>query len=106
MEISTKCILHQQFAPTLHIQSLNTIKTLNMIFDNDNLILVYKGTESSANILQGHLESVEIKSVLNNENESARLAGFGSTGKCEVFILERESDKARPIVEEFIRLNS
>ena len=72
---------------------------------NDQLILAYTGTEITANILKGILEDAEIRSFLKNENEAARLSGFGSTGTCEVFILENDTEKARPIIVEFVNRN-
>lgn len=72
-----------------------------MNIENDDLNLVFTGTETTAQILKGILETAEISSILKNENESARMAGFGSIGKCEVFIMKRDMEKARPIIKEF-----
>ena len=73
--------------------------------ENKQLILAYSGTEITANILKGILEDAEIRSILKNENEAARLSGFGSTGTCEVFILENDIERVRPLLEEFAKRN-
>lgn len=76
-----------------------------MNLEYDHLILVYTGTEITAGILKGILESMEIRALLRNESESARVAGFGSTGNCEVFIFESDVEKAGPIIDDFISRN-
>lgn len=72
---------------------------------NDELILAFVGSETTAGILKGVLEFEQIGSIVKNESEAARLSGFGSTGRCEVFISETNVDKAKPIIEEFSKRN-
>ncbi|MEQ9230069.1 MAG: DUF2007 domain-containing protein, partial [Cyclobacteriaceae bacterium] len=67
--------------------------------------LVFTGTEITASILKGLLETADIGSFLKNENESARTSGFGSTGKVEVFIMQKDAEKAQPIIKEFSERN-
>ena len=69
--------------------------------ENEELILVYTGTEITAGILKGILDTAEISSMLKNETESARVSGFGSSGKCEVFIMQKDFEKAGAIIKEF-----
>jgi hypothetical protein len=81
------------------------LKLIAMDLENDHIILAFTGTEITANILKGILETAEISSIIKNENEAARVSGFGLSGRCEVFILESDIEKARPIIKEFSELN-
>jgi hypothetical protein len=55
--------------------------------------------------LQEKIEAVGVDTVLKNNVQSARLAGFGNSGLAvELFIQETEFAKANPVIEEF-RMN-
>jgi hypothetical protein len=71
---------------------------------NNNLIIAYTGNEISTNFLKNDLEDAGIFSLIKNERESARLAGFGSNinSGCQLFIYEQDIENAKPIITEFL----
>jgi hypothetical protein len=69
------------------------------------LMKVFSGSEILALALQEKIEAVGVDTVLKNNVQSARLAGFGNSGLAvELFIQETEFAKANPVIEEF-RMN-
>ena len=76
-----------------------------MSTEKDNLTLAFTGSEITAGILKEILENAKIAAFIKNENEAARVSGFGSFGKCEVFILESDIEKAQPIIKDFSNRN-
>ena len=63
---------------------------------------IFSGSEILANALQQKIEAAGIKTIIKNNIQSARLAGFGNTDLAvEVFIEEVDFGKASPIIEEF-----
>lgn len=63
---------------------------------------IFSGSEILALALQQNIEAVGIATVLKNNIQSARLAGFGNSDLAvEVFIQETDFAKANPIIEEF-----
>jgi hypothetical protein len=63
---------------------------------------IFSGSEILAQALQQKIEAIGITTVLKNNIQSARLAGFGNTGLAvEVFIQEVDFGKANPVIEEF-----
>jgi hypothetical protein len=69
------------------------------------LMKVFSGSEILALALQEKIEGVGVDTVLKNNVQSARLAGFGNSGLAvELFIQETEFAKANPVIEEF-RMN-
>ncbi len=74
--------------------------------ESNKLTRAYSGTEITASILKDTLEQAGIGAVLKNETESGRVAGFGTPGGCDVYVMEKDVEKATPIVEEFIKRNS
>lgn len=65
-------------------------------------IKIYSGTSVLVNRLSYLLDSEKIPSLIKNHHESARLGGFGSPiDSVELFIYDSDSEKARPIIEEF-----
>ena len=66
------------------------------------LMKVFSGSEILALALQEKIEAVGVDTVLKNNIQSARIAGFGETGQAvELFIQETDFSKANPVIEEF-----
>lgn len=66
------------------------------------LIKIFSGSEVLAQTLQLKIEAIAVNTVLKNNIQSSRLAGFGNTDLAvEVFIQEIDFGKASPIIEEF-----
>ena len=62
----------------------------------------FSGSEILALALQAKLEEAGVSTVVKNNIQSARLAGFGSSGVAvEVFFQETDFAKANPVIEEF-----
>jgi len=52
--------------------------------------------------LKEKIEAIGVDTVLKNNIQSARLAGFGTMGQAvELFIQETDFSKANPVIEEF-----
>lgn len=66
------------------------------------LMKVFSGSEILALALQEKIEAAGVDTVVKNNIQSARMAGFGETGQAvEVFIQETDFAKANPAIEEF-----
>jgi hypothetical protein len=66
------------------------------------LIKIFSGSEVLAQSLQLKIEAIAVNTILKNNIQSARLAGFGNTDLAvEVFIQEVDFGKVSPIIEEF-----
>ena len=66
------------------------------------LMKIFSGSEILALALQQKIEAIGLNTVLKNNIQSARLAGFGNTDLAvEVFIQEVDFGKANPVIEEF-----
>ena len=66
------------------------------------LMKVFSGSEILAQALKLRIEAVGVETVLKNNIQSARLAGFGNTDLAvEVFIQETDFAKVNPVIEEF-----
>ena len=66
------------------------------------LMKVFSGSEILALALQQKIEEVGVNTVVKNNIQSARLAGFGNSGQAvEVFIQETDFAKANPVIEDF-----
>ena len=66
------------------------------------LMKIFSGSEILATALKMKLEEAGIDTLLKNNIQSGRLAGFGTSGMAvELFIEEVDFGKADPIVEEF-----
>ena len=69
------------------------------------LIKIFSGSEVLALVLQEKIQAVGVTTVKKDNIQSARLAGFGTSGQAvELFIQETDFGKANPIIETF-RLN-
>lgn len=63
---------------------------------------VFSGSEILALALKEKIEAVGVDTVIKDNIQSARLAGFGSSGSAvELFIQEVDFGKANPVIEEF-----
>ena len=66
------------------------------------LMKVFSGSEILALALQAKIEEAGVETLLKNNIQSARLAGFGTSGSAvELFIQETDFAKANPVIEEF-----
>lgn len=63
---------------------------------------VFSGSEILALALKEKIEAIGVETLLKNNIQSARLAGFGTTGQAvELFVQETEFAKVNPVIEEF-----
>lgn len=66
------------------------------------LMKVFSGSEILAQALQQKIEAIGVDTVLKNNIQSAKSAGFGTSGQAvELFIQETDFSKANPVIEEF-----
>jgi hypothetical protein len=66
------------------------------------LMKVFSGSEILALALQQKIEEKGVNTVMKDNIQSARLAGFGNSGQAvELFIQETDFAKANPVIEEF-----
>ena len=66
------------------------------------LMKIFSGSEILAQALQAKIEAVGVNTIVKNNIQSAKLAGFGSADQAvEVFIQEIDFGKANPVIEEF-----
>ena len=66
------------------------------------LMKIFSVSEILAQALQQKIEATGVNTVLKNNIQSARLAGFGNTDLAvEVFIQEVDFGKANQVIEEF-----
>ncbi len=66
------------------------------------LIKIFSGSEILALALQEKIEAIGVNTIVKNNIQSARLAGFGNADLAvEVFIQEVDFGKASPVIEEF-----
>jgi hypothetical protein len=66
------------------------------------LMKVFSGSEVLALALKEKIEAAGVDTVVKDNIQSARLAGFGSSGSAvELFIQETDFAKANPVIEEF-----
>lgn len=67
-------------------------------------IKIFSNTTVIVGGLRSLLEDNGIHSITKDQTESGRLAGFGAPiNAIELFILEEDLEKAKPIIEEFKR---
>jgi hypothetical protein len=66
------------------------------------LMKVFSGSEILALALKEKIEAIGVDVVMKDNIQSARLAGFGSSGSAvELFVQETEYGKVSPVIEEF-----
>ena len=70
---------------------------------SNEYIKIFTGSAILTNRLKGLLSEVEISSIVRDEMESGRLAGFGAPmNSSELFVLESDLEKAKPIANDFL----
>lgn len=66
------------------------------------LMKVFSGSEILALALKEKIEAIGIDVLMKDNIQSARLAGFGSSGSAvELFVQETEFAKVNPVIDEF-----
>lgn len=66
------------------------------------LIKIFSGSEILASALQSKIEQIGVNTVKRDNLQSARLGGFGNSDLAvEVFIQEKDFNKANPVIEDF-----
>ena len=66
------------------------------------LMKIFSGSEILAQALKEKIDAIGVETILKNNIQSARLAGFGNSDLAvEVFIQETDFSKVNPIIEEF-----
>ena len=66
------------------------------------LIKIFSGSEILALALQSKIEQIGVNTVKRDNLQSARWGGFGNSDLAvEVFINEKDFNKANPVIEEF-----
>lgn len=75
--------------------------------DKSNLIKVFSGSEITVNLLKDELEKEGIIASVHNEYEEAANAGFaiGTPYSVDLFIVDFDVEKAKPIIAEFMGIN-
>ena len=73
----------------------------------DNLVRVFTGSEVSAILLKGELESIGISAMIQNDYQAGNAYGFmgGTPSAIDLFIQEADLKEAEAIVNEFIKNN-
>jgi hypothetical protein len=73
----------------------------------DNLVRVFTGSEVSAILLKGELESIGISALIQNDYQAGNSVGFmgGTPSAIDLFIQESDLKEAEAIVNEFIQNN-
>ncbi len=65
-------------------------------------IKIFVGTSILVNRLAQLLDDEDIPSIIKDDKESGRLAGFGTTGdSVELLIFNSDRERALPIVDKF-----
>ncbi len=76
-----------------------------MTYQND-LVLLFTGSEIDTNILKEFLEDNQIASLIKNEMSSGKAAGFGGGfygAETHLYVSEKDNDKAKDILKEFLK---
>lgn len=68
---------------------------------------VFAGSEITVNLLKAELEQEGIPVNVVNEYEQSNFRGFstGTPYSVDLYILDSDLEKAKPIVEEFLKIN-
>lgn len=72
----------------------------------EDLILLYSGTEINANVLKEMLEENQIESLIKNRMRSGLAAGFGGgypEAEASLYVWEKNQEKAKHILEDFLK---
>ena len=71
------------------------------------LIRVFAGSEITVSLLSAELEQEGIPTEIINEYEQSNFRGFstGTPYSVDLYILDTDSERADPIVQEFLKIN-
>ena len=72
-----------------------------------NLIRVFTGTEVTVILLKGKLEEIGIFAIVQNDYQSGNTAGFlgGIPSAIDLYIQEGDRNKAKPVINDFLKKN-
>lgn len=72
--------------------------------ENEDLYLLFTGSEIDANVLKEILEDNNIGCILRNDMSSAKAAGFGvnSGSEAKILVMEKDLGKAKELLNEFL----
>lgn len=75
--------------------------------NQEELIMIYSGTEITALLLKEDLEQAGIFSIIRNDFLSGVMAGFsgGIPSNVDLYIEEQDLEMAKPIVNQFLTVN-
>lgn len=73
--------------------------------DNEDLKLLFTGSEIDAGVLKDFLEDNDVGCILRNDMNSAKAAGFGVSfgSEAKVLVMEKDHEKAQELLEEFLK---
>lgn len=74
---------------------------------NDRMIRVFAGSEITLNLLSTGLQEAGIQSNVITGSDQSNLGGFsaGTPYSVDLYILNSDLEKAKPIVDAFIEVN-
>lgn len=75
---------------------------------HDRLIRVFSGTDILCHALEDNLEEIGVEGMIKNVFQSSISTGFfsGSPSTIDLYIAEADLEKAKALIEEFIKRNS
>jgi len=71
----------------------------------EDLTLLYSGTEINANVLKEILEDNDIGALIKNDMKSGLTAGFGGgyiEAEASLFVTEKNLEKAKILLKQFL----
>lgn len=74
--------------------------------DSKDLVFLHADTEINAHVLKDILEDNQIGAFVRNDMKSGLTAGFGGgylEAEARVFVSEKNLDKAKVLLEEFLK---
>jgi len=72
--------------------------------NQEELTLLFTGSEIDANVLKEFLEDNRIPSLIRNDTKSSNAAGFGSFGsEANLYVTNKDIDKGKVLLEEFLK---
>jgi len=74
--------------------------------DHKDLIRLYTGSEIDVSVLKEILDDNQIPSLIKNEMDSGKAAGFGggyAGSEAHIFVSESNLEKAKVLLDEFLK---
>lgn len=73
----------------------------------NKFVCVFAGSEITVNLLKAEMEHAGIMSNVVNEYIQSNFRGFstGTPYSVDLYILDTDLEKAKPIVDEFLKIN-